>query len=73
LVEKKNIPPPMDYEKFEIICVKQYVPIVRRKILIGGMGVGGLLIGAFNDSGCSLSCINAVCQTSAVSFPLTPA
>ena len=40
---KKISPPPMDYEKFEIICVKQYVPIVKRKILIGGMGVGGAI------------------------------
>jgi len=33
----------MDYEKFEIICVKQCVYPRHTIFLIGGMGVGGVI------------------------------
>ena len=43
LVEKKTYPPSMDYEKFEIICVKQCVYPRHTIFLLAGVGVGGVI------------------------------
>ena len=40
---KKTYPPPMDYEKFEIICVKQCVYPRHTIFLLAGVGGGGVI------------------------------